>query len=225
MPESPIAYMLACTGKNRINEFGRINLGQSYALRRASEEPITFIWGPPGTGKTTTLARIALEELSKGKRVLMLSYSNVSVDGALLKVADMSDYPAGKIIRYGYPRVKELLDSKTLTSYSYVLNKRPQLAEQYRELIERKKKLRRNDIKRTEINKELNAIRSRLLDYEKELVGEAAFVATTVSKAVVDKAILLCEYYGIFARMIFSCSRLYHCMLLACVLTTGFLHA
>lgn len=189
VPESPIAYMLACTGKNRINEFGRINLGQSYALRRASEEPITFIWGPPGTGKTTTLARIALEELSKGKRVLMLSYSNVSVDGALLKVADMSDYPAGKIIRYGYPRVKELLDSKTLTSYSYVLNKRPQLAEQYRELIERKKKLRRNDIKRTEINKELNAIRSRLLDYEKELVGEAAFVATTVSKAVVDKAI------------------------------------
>ena len=186
---SPIAHMLACSGKSRVDRFGRIKLGQNYALRRASEQPITFIWGPPGTGKTTTLARIALEEISKGKRVLMLSYSNVSVDGALLKVADMSDYPEGTIIRYGYPRVKELLESKTLTSYAYALSKNTRLSERYDELINQKKKLRKKDIQRTEINKELNSIRIKLRDLERELVGKAAFVATTVSKAVMDKAI------------------------------------
>lgn len=192
--ESSLAYMLACTGNARIDEFGRIRLGQDYALKSACDQPITFIWGPPGTGKTTTLARICLEELSKGKRVLMLSYSNVSVDGALLKVADMSDYPAGTVIRYGYPRMKELLESQELTSYAYALSKRPDLSSRYSELIEQKKKLKKKSLRRTEINKELNSIRSKLLESEKELVQKASFIATTVSKAVVDKAIYLQKF-------------------------------
>ena len=33
------------------------------ALNRATSEKITFIWGPPGTGKTETLANIAMNTL------------------------------------------------------------------------------------------------------------------------------------------------------------------
>ena len=47
------------------------------------EQPITFVWGPPGTGKTQTLAKIALKHIENEEKVLMLSYSNVSVDGAV----------------------------------------------------------------------------------------------------------------------------------------------
>ena len=68
----------------------------------------------------------------------MLSYSNVSVDGALLRVARKADLPEGMVIRYGYPRTKELLESKTLTSYQYVLHKNLEKAVESLELANAK---------------------------------------------------------------------------------------
>lgn len=184
-----LAYEIACNGRNQITKWQSIKCGQNLAFNRATSEKITFIWGPPGTGKTETLANIALEHIENGRRVLMLSYSNVSVDGALLRVAKKADLPEGMVIRYGYPRTKELLESKTLTSYQYVLHKNPEKAVEYQELIERKKKLKRKDPERIEINKKLNKIREYLLEEEKKLIHRSAFVATTVSKVTVDKAI------------------------------------
>lgn len=127
---SPIAYEVACKGNSKIDQKKFIGLGQDLALKKSTMQPITFVWGPPGTGKTTTLAKIALEHMLQGNRILMVSYSNVSVDGAVLKIANMSDYEPGQIIRYGYPRVKELLDSETLTSYSYILYKKTDVVNQ-----------------------------------------------------------------------------------------------
>lgn len=184
-----LAYEIACNGRKQITQWQSIKCGQNLAFNRATSEGITFIWGPPGTGKTETLANIALEHIHNGRRVLMLSYSNVSVDGALLRVAKKSDLPDGMVIRYGYPRTKELLESKTHTSYQYVLHKNPVQAVKYQELLEKKKKLKRKAPERIEINKKLNKIREYLLEQEKELIHTAAFVATTVSKATVDKAI------------------------------------
>lgn len=184
-----LAYEIACNGRKQITKWQSIKCGQNLAFNRATSKGITFIWGPPGTGKTETLANIALEHIENGRRVLMLSYSNVSVDGALLRVAKKADLPDGMVIRYGYPRTKELLESKTLSSYQYVLHKNPEKAVEYQELNERKKKLKRKDPERIEINKKLNKIREYLLEEEKELIHRSAFVATTVSKATVDKAI------------------------------------
>lgn len=184
-----LAYEIACNGRKQITKWQNIKCGQNLAFNRATSEGITFIWGPPGTGKTETLANIAIEHIENGRRVLMLSYSNVSVDGALLRVAKKADLPDGMVIRYGYPRTKELLESKTLTSYQYVLHKNPEKAATYQELNERKKKLKRKDPERIEINRKLNKIREYLLEEEKELIHRSAFVATTVSKATVDKAI------------------------------------
>ena len=184
-----LAYEVASNGKKQISKWQSLKCGQNLAFNRATSEGVTFIWGPPGTGKTETLANIALEHIDNGRRVLMLSYSNVSVDGALLRVAKKADLPEGMIIRYGYPRTKELLDSKTLTSYQFVLHKNPGLTEEYQELLEKKKKLKRKDPERVAINKRLNKIRELLLEQEKELIQNSAFVATTVSKATVDSAV------------------------------------
>lgn len=165
-----IAYQLACKGKSFVDYHSGIMLGQSYAMKKASRDDITFVWGPPGTGKTTTLAKIALEAIDRKERVLMLSYSNVSVDGALLKVANMSDREAGSIIRYGYPRTKELIDNGTLTSYQFVLSKNPELNQEYRELNKKKRGMKRKDPERIPINNRLNRIRDLLLEQEKELI-------------------------------------------------------
>ena len=197
---NPIAYELACKGKSQIQKRRAIILGQDAALKKSQTDTVTIIWGPPGTGKTTTLAKIAMECMNKGQRVLMLSYSNVSVDGALLRVAEMNDRKPGQVIRYGYPRVKELMDSRTLTSYAYVLNQNPVLAKEYQELLIEKRKLRRKDQKRIDINNAISKIRSTLVDKERELIQNAAFVATTVSKAVVDRAI----YSQTFDTVIFD---------------------
>lgn len=92
-----IAYEVACNGRRQISQWNSIRSGQNYAFNRATTEKITFIWGPPGTGKTETLSNIAMEHILKGRRVLMLSYSNVSVDGALLRVAKKADLPDGMV--------------------------------------------------------------------------------------------------------------------------------
>ena len=186
---SPIAYEVACKGNSKIDQRKLIGLGQDLALKKSTMQPITFVWGPPGTGKTTTLAKIALEHILKGERVLMVSYSNVSVDGAVLKIANMSDYKPGQIIRFGYPRVKELVESETLTSYSYVLYQHPDLAYAYKEIRQKNSKLKRKDPLRIENRKKLKKIREKLLDQERQAVRDAAFVATTVSKAVVDQTL------------------------------------
>ena len=187
--ENTIAYEVACKGKEQIEKNRKIVCGQSFAISKGTTEPITFVWGPPGTGKTETLATIALEHLSQGKRVLMLSYSNVSVDGALLRVAGKSDFPEGEIIRYGYPRMKDLLENDSLTSYRYVLKSNPELEEKYNALIKKRATLGRKDKRRVEINSKINKIRESLFSKEKELIYKAGFVATTVSKATIDKSI------------------------------------
>lgn len=184
-----IAYEIACNGKKNITAMQTIKTSQDKAFNRATSERITFIWGPPGTGKTETLANVAIDHIKNNRRVLMLSYSNVSVDQALLRVVDKSDFDKGRVIRYGYPRATELLESKTLTSYQYVLQKNPAKVKEYQELISEKKKYKRRDIKRLEVNKKLNKLREYFLDEEREFVSKADFVATTVSKATVDKAI------------------------------------
>ncbi len=83
----PIAYSLVCDRRKQVNQRKPIERGQNAAMRKSSSQPITFVWGPPGTGKTYTLARVALDFLNKKKRILMVSYSNVSVDRALLRFA------------------------------------------------------------------------------------------------------------------------------------------
>lgn len=189
-----LAYEIACNGRKMISHGQNVKSGQNLAFNRATSERITFIWGPPGTGKTEVLSNIALEHIKKGRRVLMLSYSNVSVDGALLRVAQKSDFEKNGIVRYGYPRTKELIEDSHYTSYQIVLHKNPELANKYQELSERKKKLKKRDPDRLIIDNELKRIRQLLSNQEKELVHKAAFVATTVSKATVDKAIYMQKF-------------------------------
>lgn len=190
---SSIAGELACNGNKHISASQGIVKGQSEAFNRAMSEPITFIWGPPGTGKTETLAEIAIEHINDGNRVLMLSYSNVSVDGAVLRVAKKADFPDGMITRYGYPRDKRLLESGNLYSYRYVLQSHPEKEKEYQELLGQRALLKNkgngHEKEIIEINKKIGRIQKFLKDEEKELIQRAFFVATTVSNATVDKAV------------------------------------
>lgn len=89
---SEIVHALVSDGIKSV-DYGnyKITTGQNAAIEMSQSQPITFIWGPPGTGKTQTLAKIAFEHIEQGRRVLMVSYSNVSVDGAILRTHSLSE--------------------------------------------------------------------------------------------------------------------------------------
>lgn len=87
--------------------------GQAVALAMAGDT--TFVWGLPGTGKTTVLARIVEAHYYAGRSVLLVSNTNIAVDTAMEKVADRlktePDFQAGAVLRFG-PVVKDELQKK-----------------------------------------------------------------------------------------------------------------
>lgn len=188
---SEIAQDLICNGLKEIDyRNSDITKGQETAVRMSLEQPITFVWGPPGTGKTQTLAKIAWAHIDKGERVLMLSYSNVSVDGAILRVTSLkNDVFPGQLVRYGFPKDKRISEHPYLSSYNLAINNYPDLLKRRTQLQAEKKRLEKNDPKLIQVEKELNEIRRELRAAESQCVRNAKFVATTVSKAIVDKEI------------------------------------
>ena len=178
-------------GDTTIKSNTELQYGKNKAVEMACSNMITFIWGPPGTGKTYTLADIVVKMLSQRKRILMLSYSNISVDGAVLEVEKhLESFKLGEIIRYGYPKDKRLLDyNNLLTSYNVALKKNEDFKSKQKELIRRKEKVGITNQEYEAIQEELNKIRKMIKSDEVHIVETANFVATTLSKAVCDSVI------------------------------------
>ncbi len=132
----------------------RLNMKQTEAVSMALANEITYLWGPPGTGKTRSLG--ALIELLFGlqKRVLICSNTNQAVDQVLLKLCQLfgKSHPAldkGKILRIGKIHHQELQDEY----HSYV---------NIDGVIERKSKI---------LIDERQKIETKLLELQKELAG------------------------------------------------------
>ena len=72
---------------------------------------VAIIHGPPGTGKTTTLAELIYQAVQNGSSVLACAPSNTAVDNLLEKLVALM--PA--VVRVGHPaRVFESLRGHTL---------------------------------------------------------------------------------------------------------------
>lgn len=69
-----------------INYAEHSNAAQKSAVKSALENDITYIWGPPGTGKTTVISTIINELFEHERSVLIVSHTNTAVDGAIMKV-------------------------------------------------------------------------------------------------------------------------------------------
>lgn len=86
-------------------EHSALNSSQAQAVQVCSDSNLTFVWGPPGTGKTTTLGHIVTELLSQGRRLLITSTTNAAVDQALARLTTLPEarpyFEHGQIVRIG----------------------------------------------------------------------------------------------------------------------------
>lgn len=128
---------------------------QNNAIVSALSSDITYIWGPPGTGKTTVIGQIIDELYKHDRSVLVVSHTNTAVDGAIEK-ADKTysksnqdndtNYP---ILRIGTP-ARPLPDRVLLAQHVAALGK---------ELYEKKAALEKQQ---TELQHRINEIRTLL---------------------------------------------------------------
>jgi hypothetical protein len=63
-----------------------LNSDQALAVEEMDATPLNLLWGPPGTGKTTTVGAAVVRWLRQKKRILVVSTSNAAVDVAMRAV-------------------------------------------------------------------------------------------------------------------------------------------
>jgi len=85
---------------------GTLVPSQSKARGRALIASVTYIWGPPGCGKTYVLSDVVRSNFEAGKRVLICSNTNKAVDQVLFQTCKNlgKEHPAmeqGRIVRLG----------------------------------------------------------------------------------------------------------------------------
>lgn len=82
-----------------------LNDSQRQAVQLCGQVTPAFVWGPPGTGKTTTLGHIITSLLDRGARVLVTSTTNAAVDQALERLAALPSgqqaIQRGDVVRLG----------------------------------------------------------------------------------------------------------------------------
>ncbi|WP_343076311.1 AAA domain-containing protein [Pullulanibacillus sp. KACC 23026] len=171
-------------------------------LLRSTYNPVTFVWGPPGTGKTYTLARVAANHYLKNRKVLILSQSNQAVDvliGEVARFLKKKDYQTtGKVMRYG-SESDELKAQHPELTVSYLLEKQePRLIDEREQLLKEKLALtkdlglsfsKRDSKSLLEIEKKLTHFLEKLRSKEHQLVKEASIIGATLAKAATDETL------------------------------------
>ena len=163
---------------------------QRKAYQTALREALTFIWGPPGCGKTMTLSAIVRSAFDNGKRTLICSNTNKSVDQVLYKICETltHEYPAmktGKVVRLG-----RIADDKLESKYGKYVAINEIVGRRSAELEEKKqqleKKIARMEAETQKSKQQRDELSTELRETETEV---AALEKTVRRKKQLEKKI------------------------------------
>jgi len=119
---------------------------QIESIEKALHQPVSFVWGPPGTGKTSTLGFIIANYLMHGKKVLFASNTNRAVDVGLLSVIEAMNEIGVEIKPMTLTRFGDsAVDDGQLISYSFTKHMEDKLEERKKKAIELAQLLERHD--------------------------------------------------------------------------------
>lgn len=178
-----------------------LNSQQREAVRNGASRSLHYVWGPPGTGKTSTLAQTVRTLLMRGERVLLAAHSNVAVDVAMLRAAELLEgsdlLEEGRILRVGTPQLGEMRESGLLPE-AVLRRKWPDLFAEYDGYIAERRKLtaqltatdhemRSEAAKRLEeVRTSADRLRKEVEALTNELVTDARLIGVTLAKEIVD---------------------------------------
>lgn len=161
---------------------------QHKAIESSINDFISIIWGPPGTGKTQTIAKAIESHLNLGRKVLLLSHSNNAVDQALIKIAGQmrnTYYKEGQLVRLGTPK-PEMIDKYENQDCNLVMiekiaaNKSKELAKEKEELnlqLEKARTAKQSFDNIISISLKISIINSRIVKSD----GEIKNIETRIS--------------------------------------------
>lgn len=169
---------------------------------RSKYNPVTFVWGPPGTGKTYTLARVAANKYFQEKTVLILSHSNQAVDVLIREISAFikkkERFREGDVLRYGFNTGVAVENQEALTTSQLLEKQEPSLVEEKDLLLTERQNLKQ-DLTRSfskrdsnqllELEKKLARVLEKIRQKELEFVKDAFVVGSTLAKAASDPAI------------------------------------
>ncbi|KAK9834338.1 hypothetical protein WJX81_008466 [Elliptochloris bilobata] len=167
----------------------RLDHSQRAAVSRAlAAKDIALVHGPPGTGKTTTVVEIILQEVARGSKVLATAASNIAVDNLVERLVAAD--PKLKLVRTGHaarllPSVLAAsLEAQVLASDSSALAR--DCRREMKAATVRLLKLGRKDYaERRALRSELRTLakeeRSRQQKAIAEVLGRAAVVCATLT--------------------------------------------
>jgi len=110
---------------------------QKSAIASSVGRDTTFIWGPPGTGKTQTIGEIGFQLYKRKRSILLVSHTNTAVDQAIIRIGKKihkDDLKNGKVIRVGDPKDERLREESNLLLETHVAKRSEELANKRDEL-------------------------------------------------------------------------------------------
>ena len=179
-----------------LSYFDRLDRSQKKAFLAAIDTDFSLIWGPPGTGKSFTLASIiyALYQLREG-RTVVCCLSNVAVDQLLCKLLDIIDSEGLTIKPGNIYRAGRSMDSRVIaTDYLFpkdektlsLRNRIKQNQSRILRLKERKLEKSEDSIILKAENKEL---REELKAHTEFLVKSSRLVFSTISNFILSTSL------------------------------------
>ncbi|MEP0872763.1 DEAD/DEAH box helicase family protein [Trichocoleus desertorum AS-A10] len=191
----------------QIQQTLKYNSYQAEAITHTLQHPVSFIWGPPGTGKTSTLGLTVASLVHAGESVLVLAHSNTAVDAAMKSLGEYlcqsSYYREGLILRFGIATPGTYDKYPLLNIRGIAKKQNPQLIEEIETLEQQRRELARqsrasnlttlqkNNLQEriAQIREKLQPLKQQLRQRESELVRKAMVVGCTLSKAAIAQEI------------------------------------
>lgn len=169
------------------------DMSQYKTFKAALSRDITLIWGPPGTGKSYTLAAIvmALYHMSH-ERTAVCCLSNVAVDQLVGKVIDIIDAYEGDMQRGEFYRAGNTVDERVIaTDFLYPDDRlsrqlRRKIRRLKKELEEREKANNNISHEAVNIKAQILAAREKLKEHTDYLISNVKVVFSTISNFVIN---------------------------------------